>query len=131
MADISSQLSDIFKAGLDANPDLAKSLASAIHDDLGTGGKKTKAEANYRMADGSESCSQCQHFDGNSSCEVVSGHISPNGVSDEYEPGESADTGDSESSGESQSDTAEPTESDTGTSDSTDGSSDTGPKSNN
>src|SRR6516162_7261065 len=99
MADISSQLSDIFKAGLDANPDLAKSLASANHDDLGTGGKQTKAEANYRMADGSESCSGCQHFDGNSSCEVVSGHISPNGVSDSYEPSDNSQSNSQPSDG--------------------------------
>lgn len=110
MSNLASQLTEIFKAGLQANPDLAKSLASAAQDDLGTGGKQTKAEANYRTADGSESCSGCQHFDGSSSCDIVSGNISPNGVSDNYEPAESAQ---SESSSDGQSS----------------GSSDTGPKS--
>lgn len=115
MADLSSQLTDIFKAGLDSNPDLAKSLAGAIQDDLGTGGKQTKAEANYRTADGSECCAKCEHFDGKSSCEVVSGHISSDGVSDSYEPAASgpesssskdaSSTSDSGSSQDSSSDT--------------------------
>jgi hypothetical protein len=62
-------------------------------------------EAGYRPADSSEqSCGNCAHFIRNAQqalgqgiCEVVSGQISPNGVSDMFVPAEGAEPGGLES----------------------------------
>ena len=93
MNDLAETLSEIFKAGLDANPDMRECLVQAMSDHLGQPeGQYTKAEANYRVADTpGEECQACVHYDENaSSCEVVAGRISPHYVSDWFEAKDAA-----------------------------------------
>lgn len=54
---------------------------------VGSGQRFSKDEANYRPAGGSSTnCGQCKHFNQAGSCEIVSGSISPDHVSDYFEP---------------------------------------------
>lgn len=87
---LESQLAKIFKAGLASDPSTAKSLAAAIGKLGDQGGKSTKAECNYHTAyDSGKECGTCEHFDGNSGCEIVSGHVSADGVCDYWTSGSS------------------------------------------
>jgi hypothetical protein len=96
MADLAQQFADIIGKG---DPHFASSLADALNssggDNASSGADQTKAEANYQSTsdDPSKSCSSCKHFQSPKSCEVVSGTISPNGISDNYEAKHGADTG--------------------------------------
>lgn len=83
--DLAEQLTGIFQAGLKSDPALAQTLLAGAEDDTAEG-KATKLEAHYRPAEGEESCSSCSHFNGTASCDVVSGRVSPDGLSDLYEP---------------------------------------------
>lgn len=69
------------------DPQFAQSLGDALSKQgSDTGDTQTKAEANYHTSDTEEKCSTCKHFDGTSACDIVSGKISPDGVSNNYEP---------------------------------------------
>lgn len=102
-SDLASQFADILQQG---NPDFAKSLGEALSAgggvlSDGADPTATKADANYQsQSDSEEKCSNCTHFDGKSSCDVVSGTISPDGISDYYEPSQAkSSTGDGGSNG--------------------------------
>jgi hypothetical protein len=47
--------------------------------------QNTKAEANYREAEGDERCGDCAHFDGESGCSLVAGTIAPDDTCDYFE----------------------------------------------
>jgi hypothetical protein len=106
MPDISSQLANIFKKGLEADPKSAKTLASAlsshVSDMSATDGPHTKAEANYHTAtDSKRECGTCDNMIGDHECQIVSGNISADGTCDFYS-GQ-----DSQGDGKSQSDQAD------------------------
>ncbi len=87
MSDLATQFADILKKG-DAT--FASSLADALSKTATDGGSstQTKAEANYQSkSDSDKMCSNCKHYQGDGSCEVVSGKINPHGISDLYEAG--------------------------------------------
>lgn len=53
----------------------------------GSGVKASKEEVNFRPAGSSETnCGSCGHYLGDGLCEVVSGTVSTEGVSDLWEP---------------------------------------------
>lgn len=81
--ELSSQLARVFAHGLVGNPSLAASLHDSLpaHDGQET---HTKAEVNYRSADGDEKCGNCKDYS-KSSCNIVSGNIQPTYTCDEYE----------------------------------------------
>lgn len=85
MTDLHKQLAGVFAHGVAHSPELAHHLHSALSQE-GDGGKSTKAEANYRMADSdTKSCGTCEHYSDTASCDVVSGIISADHVSDLYQ----------------------------------------------
>lgn len=93
MTSLEDQLSTIFSRGLGASTEEERASLMEALSSLGgglDGGKSTKQEANYRPADGKESCGNCRHFSAGE-CDVVSGHVEKDHVSDLYEPAE--DTG--------------------------------------
>lgn len=89
--ELSSQLARVFAHGVVGNP----SLAGALHDTLPAhdgATTYTKAEANYRQADGEQKCGNCSHY-AKSKCDIVSGNISPNFTCDHYEAKAEPDAG--------------------------------------
>lgn len=81
--ELSSQLARVFAHGMVGSP----SLVAALHDQLPAhDGQEsyTKAESNYRQADGDDKCGNCSHYS-KSSCNIVSGNISPAFTCDQYE----------------------------------------------
>jgi hypothetical protein len=49
-------------------------------------GKIPKDMAAFRQSEGPENCGNCANFDGQSLCSVVEGPITPNSVSDLFQP---------------------------------------------
>jgi hypothetical protein len=82
MSSLETQLAKVFKAGLAADPKIAKSLAASLTQLGDNGGKVTKSEANYHTSHDEKSCGNCDNFDGKDACKVVSGHVTADGVSD-------------------------------------------------
>lgn len=74
----------------------ARQAASSRLDSMGMGlagapaqgaGKRALGDVNYRAADfPGNSCGQCLHFQGPSSCELVAGQIDPQATCDLFEP---------------------------------------------
>lgn len=54
---------------------------------MGTTAKRAQSEVAYGPAySPAERCGNCVHFDGQGTCELVEGTISPEGVCDLFEP---------------------------------------------
>ena len=93
MTDLASELTDLFKAGLQARPDMREGLVAALSASLqDQQGTMTKEEANYRDAeDPNQSCGHCSNFHGDK-CDIVAGRIASHFTCDHFEPADS--TGD-------------------------------------
>lgn len=85
---LGDQLATAFKSGHSAGMDTAHQMR------IDNGGTYTKAEVNYRKCDpnSTDCCGNCQHFDGTSKCDIVSGKISESMVCDKYESAQNSDT---------------------------------------
>lgn len=73
-----------------SSPDaIARAVQAEVGSEqgVGSGQRYSKDEANYRPAGSSgTNCGQCKHFNQAGSCEIVSGQIQPDHVSDYFEP---------------------------------------------
>lgn len=87
MSSLEEQLGQVFSRGLGASTQEERASLVEALSSLGglSNGKETKSEANYRMSDGKESCGNCAHYS-DGKCDVVSGHVEADHVSDLYEP---------------------------------------------
>lgn len=85
MSDLAGQMAEAFKHGHQAGQSSADQLR------MDNGGSYTKAETNYRKADGTDSCAGCKHFDGTSKCDIVAGRISGSMVCDKFEASDTQD----------------------------------------
>jgi len=81
-AGIEAQLVKAYRAGLKFN---VKDLEGSLANSIDTTEMMTKAEAGYRQAsDSKEMCQNCDMYHKNKTCDIVSGTIQPDGVSDYF-----------------------------------------------
>jgi len=80
-------MSEVFPHG--SPDDIARAVQAASESGVGVGSgqRYSKDEANYRPAGSSSTnCGECKHFQQAGSCELVSGMIAEDHVSDYFEP---------------------------------------------
>ena len=80
-------MSEVFPHG--SPDDIARAVQAAAESGqgVGSGQRYSKDEANYRPAGSSSTnCGECKHFQQAGSCELVSGMIAEDHVSDYFEP---------------------------------------------
>lgn len=74
-----------------SSPDSIQRDVAAAQQGVDNANKYSKVEANYRAAGSSKTrCGACKFYQGQGICSQVEGNISPNGVSDVFQPRDSS-----------------------------------------